>query len=335
MSKYIYAFTDSHYDNEVIRVLDDTGLYTLSHDGISAVVSDVNYDTIEFLDKESLAYVLVEHQKKIEIIMSGGCSGIIPVQFGTIVESDNDVIRILRYGLKLIKKTLSHVENLVECDLVAVWNDFNEVIGKISNNPGIIELKERLALKSDYLDSDCINIGRLIKEKLDEQNNFVKTEITDSLLACCVDMKYHETMNDQMPINTAFLLKKSKVEIFCEIIEEFDKKYNNSLNFKIVGPLPCYSFYTIECKVLNNDDIKKACNTLGIDHLSSVNAIKKAYRNMADKFHPDKNVQGDNNIKRFLEIQNAYKLMLEYSDINNYIDETIRDNYYYHIKIKE
>ena len=88
---------------------------------------------------------------------------------------------------------------------------------------------------------------------MDIKNKEIEINILEALSPFGLDIKMHEVMNDQMVANSAFLLNRNKQEEFEEAINKLDEDYNDILNFKLVGPLPCYSFYTLEVKDLNPD----------------------------------------------------------------------------------
>ena len=56
---------------------------------------------------------------------------------------------------------------------------------------------------------------------------------------------------------------------------------------------------------------------LGIERAAGIDEIKKAYRKLALKYHPDKNPNNEEANKRFAEINNGTsRLMCCYDDLN-------------------
>ena len=67
-----------------------------------------------------------------------------------------------------------------------------------------------------------------------------------------------------MICNIAFLIAKDKKEEFELALEQLDKEYTGLINFKLVGPLPPYSFATFEIKKLTPAEIAYAKAFLGL-----------------------------------------------------------------------
>ncbi|MEI8186636.1 MAG: GvpL/GvpF family gas vesicle protein [Chlorobiaceae bacterium] len=332
---YIYGFVPNECIATADNLLTESGIYTIEFNKIAAVVSDTKIENIEYMNREELAHLLVDHQRKIEKIMSSWCSKIIPMQFGTIVSSGNDVVKIIQNGSSILNDTFKNIDAVEEIDLVVVWNDFGGIIKNISENAQIRKLKENIINKKSYDEADSISIGKLMKEKIDQKNNKVNNDIINSVMPFCISAKKHDTMNDEMPVNCAFLVKKEEHELFMEKIDALDQGYANKLNFKIVGPLPCYSFYTIESKLIKKDDIEKAKKILGIDLLNQDYDLKKAYRTKASMTHPDKLVDNANDENdSFIAANNAYKLLLEYASIITQSPENVSKDPLYLVKIK-
>ncbi len=332
---YIYGFVPDDCFAGIANKLSQIGIYSIAYGDISAIVSDTKHEKLEYLDREALAHLLVDHQQKIERIVSEGCSIIIPMQLGTIVSSGNDVIKILKNGSIILKDTFKIIDNVSEFDLVAVWSNFSDVIKNISDTSQVRQMKEDIVKKNIYDEADAVNIGKIIKTKIEEKNIKVSHDVVNSLIPFCIDTKKHETMNDEMLLNSAFLVKKENKDLFMEMVDQLDLKYEDNISFKIVGPLPCYSFYTIECKVLDKRDIETAKEILGIDFFKSESDLKKAYRQKAALIHPDKHTENQKvNTDGFIQINNAYKILLEYLRIIKHSSDIMADEPFYLVKIK-
>lgn len=297
----------------MFRSLESSGAYVISFQNISAIVSDRETADIDFSDRELLAHLLVNHQKTIEEIMAIGFNMILPIKFGTVVRAKAEVTNILSKGYDLIITTLKTVEYLTEIDLAVTWADFSGTLKDIANHPDVIEMKDNIMKNMEDLSQvNQMKVGMLVKEKLDIKNKQVELEILDSLSPFGVDIKMHEVMDDQMIINSAFLINRNNKEKFEQVIDWLDEEFKGALNFKLVGPLPCYSFYTIEIKELNPEHLEQAKKELGVREETSESEIKNTYLEKTKLFHPD--VQLDNgNEENFIRINKAYHTLLNYS----------------------
>lgn len=310
---YIYGIVPNFYSTDMFRSLENSGVYAIPLQNISAIVSDRESAHIDYLDRETLGYLLVHHQKTIEELMEKGFNMLIPMRLGTIVNSKEEVIKILANGHDLIIDTLKKIEYLTEIDLVVTWADFPDLLKEIAGHPEIIAMKDNILKKTDTLSQiDQMKVGILVQAKLKEKNTKVELNILDSLASISLDIKTHEVMNDQMVTNSALLIDRNKKAKFEQVIDQLDEEYKGLLNFKLVGPLPCYSFYTIEVKELNPEHVAQAKKELELREETSESEIKKAYLEKAKLFHPDAH-QDNGYEENFNRIKKAYHTLLDYS----------------------
>ena len=287
-------------------------VYTISHQDIACVVSDTNMDSFNSMPKETLGRRLVEHQATIEKIMKDYT--IIPFKFGTIVEEEMEVKRVLQSGYGEFKEKLQIIDKKIELDVVALWNDLNGVIKKLGEeNNQIKAFKDQIAKRPpEETLQDRIKIGSMVKDALDEKRGVLQSEMLDFLKEKAADFQKHELMDDKMILNCAFLLDKNKEKGFEQALNELDARFNEEINFKCVGPLPPYSFSTIELKKVGYAEINQARQLLGLNEEVTLSEIKESYRQLALKFHPDSNSNDPSLKKRFEEIVRAYKLLTNY-----------------------
>jgi DnaJ-class molecular chaperone len=68
--------------------------------------------------------------------------------------------------------------------------------------------------------------------------------------------------------------------------------------------------------VLNYYDV------LEVDNTASQNEIKKSFRNLALKYHPDKNKNSDDSKQKFMQIVEAYEVLSDQHSRKNYDSNT-------------
>ncbi len=308
----VYPHTKPQHQKTLVSGKDfGAGVYTIPYQDISAVVSDseiVNYTT---LVKDVVARYLLRHQQVIEKIMDSYT--IIPMRLGTYAFNIEEVTEILCKGYMKFKDIFRKIDNKIEMDVVATWNDLNSVIKEIGEGQEIKELKEKLMSTPEGVSfEDQIKIGSFIKNILDKKREKLASGIGDVLGKVGTDIKAHDLMDDRMIFNAAFLIDKDEKAEFERRLDELNKLYNEKINFRCVGPLPTYSFYTAEVKKIPFDEIDRAKKRLCLDDVITKDEIEKAYRNLVLAYHPDRNPGRSGTEGQFDEINKACKLLLEY-----------------------
>jgi hypothetical protein len=291
-------------------------VYTIPYQDISALVRDSEIVDYAHMRKDILARLLVGHQTAIERIMTPQAS-IIPVKLGTFAQDETEVIDILNKGYNLIEQIFEKIGDKIEIDVVCTWSDFTSVIMEAGEDKEIKELKEKLLMNPQGVTlDDRMKVGVLLKKRLDQMSQSYALKIQDALKAVSEDIRQHELMDDQMVINGAFLVCKTRQKEFYEQIEKLNNTFAEKLNFRCIGPLPPYSFYTLEIKKMEFSEVDRSRKKLGIlSDAVSKDEIKKAYHRQAFAFHPDKNPDKPGIEKEFDQIKRSYDILLDFAQV--------------------
>jgi hypothetical protein len=296
--------------------------HTISFRDISAVVSDAEVADYSGLPKDTLARLLLRHQEVIEKIMSEHT--IIPMRFGTFAESEQETIQILSRGYKTIKDIFERAKNTIEIDVAATLNDFNSFIQEVSEQDEIKQLKQSLLSKKGGVTlDDQIQVGVFVKKHLDKKREEYAEQIQKALSMLAQDLKGHDLMDDKMIINMAFLIEQNRQKDFEQEVDRLNNEFEEKLNFRCVGPLPPYSFYTLEIKRARFEEINWAREKLGLaNDFITASDIKKAHRKVALTCHPDKKPDEPGIEKKFDDMTRAYKILLDYYRSSNQTEQT-------------
>jgi hypothetical protein len=297
--------------------------YTVPFHDISAVVSNSEIVNYSHIPKATLARLLVRHQQAVEKVMAEHT--IIPMRLGTFADSDEEVREILTKGYKTIKDILARSENCVEIDVVATLNDFNSFLREeVSQENEIKQFKQTLlSKKGGFTADDQMRMGVLVKKHSDRKKIQYADQIQTALSENAQNFKAHDLMDDTMVLNTAFLMDKSKRKDFERKLDEINNRFEDKLKFRCVGPLPPYSFYTLEVKKAQFEEIDWARKKLGLTNdFTTANEIKKAYHKLALTCHPDKNPNTPDIEKKFNDMTRAHKILLDYYRASNQTEET-------------
>lgn len=316
-AKYIFGIieTDKEEFLGCCGFAADKKVYTIPYQDISAVASDSSFVDYTTFPKDQVARYLLTHQQVIEKIMDS--YAIIPMRLGTYAFNKGEVKEILCKGRRKFKDILKKIGNKIEIDVVAAWNDLNSTIKEVGEVQEIKELKEKLMSRPGGVSvEDQIKIGSLLKSVLNKKRKKISSEIRVALERVSIDLRMHDLMDDRMILNAAFFIDKARQNEFEKELDALNESYGERINFRCVGPLPPYSFYTAEVKKMPFDDIAWAKEKLELNDMATKEDIIKAYRSKANIYHPDKNMNSSDAGEQFNEVFRAYKILLEYCDGN-------------------
>src|SRR3990172_6267697 len=110
-------------------------VYTVVHHDLGCVVSNYLGEDFASLDRESLVRCLMAHQVVVERVMKG--YPILPVKFGTLIESDGEVQRLIEQGHQQFARALTVLDGKVEMEVVATW-DLERVLADIGKEYEIV-----------------------------------------------------------------------------------------------------------------------------------------------------------------------------------------------------
>ena len=261
------------------------------------------------MSKDNLARLLVSHQRVIERIMNLKYT-IIPLRLGTFAINEAGVKDILNKGYNLIKEILEKIHDKIEIEVCATWKDFASRVKEAGEERQIKEFSEKLlANPTGITVEDQMKVGIMVKKALDTERERYAKEIEDALRTVSQDIKVHELMDDKMIINTAFLIDRTRQKEFEKRVEELNAKFNERLNFRCVGPLPLYSFYTLTIKKMQFEEIDWARKRLGLSDSAGKDEIRRAYQRAAASTHPDINPEIE---RGFDDVNRAYKMLVDY-----------------------
>jgi hypothetical protein len=288
-------------------------VHTVPYKDLAAVVSDcppVDYMAIKDTDKEKVVRDLADHQAVIEEVMKRFT--VLPVKFGTTVKDSGEVETVLRQGYFALQEAHAAIADKVEVEVVATW-DLPSIFQEISAEEPIAKLRARIEGMSRLRSTpDRIKVGKMVYESLNRRRENYQQEALSALAGCTLDLQKHSLMNDEMVMNVAFLLDKGQREEFDRRLDELDEKLGGRLNFRRIGPLPPYSFSTVEARPMTHQEVKGAQELLGLGQEASLGEVKRAYYSLAQEYHPDAQPGDKAAEEHFAQVAAAYQLLSSY-----------------------
>jgi hypothetical protein len=218
-------------------------VYTVHQGDVAAVVSKTPVFIFDPTRENALA-----HEHVIETVMKANT--IIPMSFGTVFRTDDDIREVLKSIYPSLKDVLKQMANKLEFGLKVTW-DRDRIVEELKReNEEIHRFQHELTrkhLQSTYFAR--MQLGRMIDKALAERAAEVVREIYDGLRAVCVASRDNKVIGDKMIMNAAFLIQKDKESEFDAAVNAVAQKFGDRLNFKYTGPWPPYNFVNIRLKL--------------------------------------------------------------------------------------
>ena len=285
-------------------------VHTVVYRGLGCVVSNYLGEDFASLPKEVLIRCLMAHQAVIERVMKD--YPILPIKFGTLVEGDGEVQRLIEQGHRKSTQALSWLDGRVEMEVAATW-DLERVLADISQEDEIVRLKRAMANRppGEVLEQQ-IRAGRIVKESLDRRRIKYQERMVESLQPMSLAVQPNALVADEMVMNVAFLIHRDREGEFDHQVRDLDQAFHDQIDFRVIGPLPPYSFATVEAARPSAEKMDEARHLLGLGAEVSEAEVKEAYRRLAAETHPDAHPDGDQKGERFAKVREAFALLTAY-----------------------
>ena len=313
---YVYAVipTGKQLVFDVAGVDDDHDeVYTIPYRDFAAVVSASPLTDYRGLKREQAVRHLVAHQQVVEAVMRE--FPLLPLKFGTVLPGKVWVERLLQQGETLFRASLEQLSNLVQIEVVVLWN-LDEVFREIAQEEPIAQLRAQASGRpGDETLRERVAIGQMVQASLEQRRAALQQRLLPPLREVAVDWMLNPLMDDSMVLNVALLLDKASQEALDRRLQALDEEFAGRFRFRRIGPLPPYSFGTIEVQAPSFDEINAARHRLVLGETATLDEIKRAYRQLAGSIHPDRNPGEPGAEARMAELTHAYRLLSAYAGV--------------------
>jgi len=310
--KYIYGIIDSSNENtwDIPGVDGSSPVDTIAYQDLSCVVSDYFGEEFGAMSKEEVVRGLLAHQVVVEHIMKKHT--VLPVKFGTVLTTSDEVRDVLSQGRQQFVDALAWIGDKVEVEVAATW-DTGQVLREISTEPEIVQARQAIVSKPEQQALvERIRLGQMVKASMDRRRDSHREQMISFLKPVAVDIQPNALVSDEMVMNVAFLVERANQEEFDSRVRQLNDLFQDQINFRIIGPLPPYSFATVEVTRPDPEKIEEARHLLGLGENISEAEVRRAYRHLAAETHPDRK-PGDEMAKvRFAKLRQASDLLIAY-----------------------
>lgn len=281
-SVYLYGIVDGVTDQEVrpgVVGLDGTSsVCIVAHAGIGCVISAYPGEDLRAAPRETLLRYLLAHQQVVEHAMQK--RPVLPVQFGTTLDSPEEVRILLAQAHHDLRKALDAIRGEVEVEVAAIW-DVKQVLEAIGQEEEVARAREAIAARGSPTLEDRVHLGQVVKACLDRRRDAYRERMLEFLRPLAVGVAPNALAAEEMVINVAFLVERERQREFDERVQELDSLFDNEITFRVIGPLPPYSFSTVAVTRLSDEQIEEARQELALPDAFSETEVRKAYRRLA------------------------------------------------------
>ena len=243
--------------------------------GLGALVAPYRGAPLRDLDKPRLVRLLLHHQRMAEAAMAGG--SVLPVRFGTVLPSFRHVQRLLRESSRFLHGALATVAETVEVEVVATW-ETAQVVQQVAADPEVAALRDQLAARANVSVAERSGLGRLVKAHLDARRTAFRERLFAAVAPVARDAIANPLISDEMVFNVAFQVGAGDVDAFDDRVRQFDDACAGAISLRTIGPLPPYSFASLEIIPVEADAVAHALDVLGLRPGASQAEVRRAYR---------------------------------------------------------
>lgn len=307
---YVYSIIPAGKEASFdVAGLDHGKVRTIACKNLAAVVGGSPLADYRGIDRQQAVRYLLAHQRVVEAVQRD--HAVLPVKFGTVLPDEQRVRDVLTQGEDLFCGAIESLADQVQMEVMVLW-DLQGVFAALSEDDTVVQLRTRSTDQESL--ASRIAVGKMVHDLLEQRRLALRGPITAALREMSTDLVINPIMDDAMVANLALLIDRGRCELLDERLQMLDREHDSMLNFRRIGPLPPYTFATVEVQLPTFDAVDRARQLLELGDKHHRGEIKQAYRRLAGQIHPDvcpDNPEADHLVS---ELAGAYRLLMDYAD---------------------
>ena len=221
---YLYGITRSR---EVPQRLVGQGIGLVTEDGRAAIVSELEEGPVEATRRNLPAHADVVEQLHEESV-------VLPARFGYVLESREDAFELL--ALPEIEELLERHERTCELTLKGTYEE--SVLAEVG--AALQPLRE--AYRAEPSVEVGIALGEAVGQGLADRRARDASAVLGALRPHVLEVVEGELAGELAAFDLALLVDRDRVRAVEAQLEELSAQLSPPLHFRLVGPLPPYSF---------------------------------------------------------------------------------------------
>ncbi|MEM7583323.1 MAG: GvpL/GvpF family gas vesicle protein [Acidobacteriota bacterium] len=238
MSLYLYALTRATEVPE-LRGLDKAPVRLISNGSIAALASRFERSKVRPRRRHLLA-----HDQTIRSLMAS--QGILPMSFGTLAASREDVLSLLDEHADSVSADLDRLQGRVEMvarTRIAADNLFERCV---TTYPELRRARDQMLADGAGQDRDrMLEVGKLFETLREREREQVREQFLAGLGTTFDEVEVNDPKADEQIFDLAFLIHRDGVTAWERAVEQVAVELADDLVIDLAGPLPPYSFTTL------------------------------------------------------------------------------------------
>ena len=307
MFVYVYGVTKGGGNRDFVRIgIGKHKVYTIGYRGVAALVSNTPKMVCEPTIENAQT-----HENVIREVMKN--RPVIPMGFGIVARDEDNIVEILKRGYVNFKNVLGRIDRKVQIDAKVSWNLEKLFIDVLNENAEIRRLRDEVVKKPEEQSlNERIELGRMVHSAMEKKKENYKKEILSTFGSLSGEPPAENKLtSDRMIMNLSFLVNKNMENAFYSKVDELEGKHDGRLEILAVGPLPPYNFTKMEIRRIDFKSVDAARKILGLGEEATLAELEAAHRNLAYKYHPDRNPDPSAE-EQFKKIEKSYNLLITY-----------------------
>jgi len=237
-AKYLYAIAAGGEDRTFeVQGIDGSAVYSVSKDGVAAVVSDCSREKI----RPERAH-LAAHKDVLKRLMQD--STVLPMAFGMIADDVGEVRRMLSRNKSLFQKQLDYVAGHIEMGLRVTWDVPNIFEYFVDQHAELRAARDRLIRQDDKLE-----LGRLFDRLLNEVRETHYEKLVEALDPCCTEIKHSPARNLNEVLNLNCLVARDGQKRLEDAVFAAAALFDNNYALDLNGPWAPHNFVEMQLKL--------------------------------------------------------------------------------------
>lgn len=221
--------------------LDGQPVRFLRHRRLAAAVSDFSDERVRATRAN-----LSAHERVVAALRQEGT--VLPVRFGVLVDSDEDVVEQLLQGkYRALTDLLQDLDGKSELRVQASYLPDVVFQEAVSIDPSILRLRNRLQGKSPAATYyDRIRMGEMVAAAVERVRAHDNSSLSRRLGDMAVKARPLAARSEQIAMNAAFLCRDRDIGRFEEAVASLADENRRRLKFRVIGPLPPWDFVDVD-----------------------------------------------------------------------------------------